>query len=91
MKRQTWPWVRKAEEDVQAAREYREQIHAVLLALVTGGGELGIVPRRRIDEPTPAGGVVVEPDGAAGGEAGPVRDLLGGKDLTGRLDLVSSP
>jgi hypothetical protein len=27
---------------------------------IAAGGELGIVPRRRIDEPAPAGSVVVE-------------------------------
>jgi hypothetical protein len=31
--------------------------HAVLLALVAGRVEFAVVPRRRIDEPAPAGGV----------------------------------
>src|SRR5262249_3424163 len=46
-----------------------EQVHVVLLTLVAGGGELGVAARRRIDEPAPAGGVVVEVDGIAGGLA----------------------
>src|SRR5262245_6028561 len=44
--------------------QHREQIHAVF-ALVAERGELAIAPRRRIDEPTPACGLGIEPDGVA--------------------------
>jgi hypothetical protein len=63
-----------AEQVADLVSEHGQQVHAVLLALVAGRGELGVVPRRRIDEPAPAGGIVVQPNGVAGGEAeGPFR------------------
>src|SRR5262249_1912354 len=59
------------EQVTDLVSEHREQVLAVLVAR---RGELGVLPRGRIDEPTPAGGVVVQPDGAAGGEVpGPGR------------------
>ena len=50
-----------AEQVADLVGEHREQVDAALLALVAGGGELAVAAWRRIDEPAPAGGVVVEP------------------------------
>ena len=65
--------------------QHGEQVHAVLLALIAGRGELGIVPRRQIDEPAPAGGVVVERDDVDGGEES--RGLISDLVLLGTMSL----
>lgn len=61
--------------------EHRKQVHAILLALIAGRGEFGIVPRRRIDEPAPARGVVIEVDGVASGEAEGCAAKIGDADV----------
>jgi hypothetical protein len=43
-----------------------QQVHAASFPLVAGRGELGVVAGRRVGEPAPAVGVVVEPDRVAG-------------------------
>ena len=52
--------MRKAQRTAQFVHDDGQQVDAVLLALVAAQNELGVVPRRRIDEPARAGGVVVE-------------------------------
>ena len=42
-----------------------QQVHVTALALVAGHEELGVVVRRGVDEPAPAGCVVVHPDGGS--------------------------
>src|SRR5262249_2978094 len=44
-----------------------QQVHSVLLALVSAAGELGIAVWSTVHEPTPAGRVVVQPDDPVGG------------------------
>jgi hypothetical protein len=44
-----------AEHVTQLVSEDGERIHAVLLALVAGSGELRMIPACRMDEPAPAG------------------------------------
>src|SRR5262249_14839338 len=61
--------VLQAEDVAHLVTDDRQQVHVILFALVAGRGELAVVMRRRIDEPAPAGRVVVQPDGAAGLQA----------------------
>ena len=58
--------MRSPEHVPEFVHDRGEQVHAILLALVAARGVLGIVPWRRIDEPAPAGGVIVEPDDRVG-------------------------
>ena len=46
-----------------------EQVHSILLALVARPEELGIVARCCINEPAPAGGIAIERDRVAAGQA----------------------
>jgi hypothetical protein len=55
------------EQVLDLVHQHAEQVPALLLPLVAGGGELTVVPGRCIDEPAPAGGIVIEPDRPGGG------------------------
>jgi hypothetical protein len=66
----------------QLASEDRQEIHPVLLALVAGQAELGILPRCRVDEPAPAG-VVIQPEGVAVRQGEQVAAQVGHADLNG--------
>src|SRR5262249_25934329 len=54
-----------AAEVAGRVHQHGQQVHPALLALVAGRGKLAVVPRCRINEPAPARGVVVEPDGGS--------------------------
>jgi hypothetical protein len=54
-----------ADEVADLVSEDGEQVDAVLLVQVAGGGERAIVPRRGIEEPASGGGLGAEVDGVA--------------------------
>src|SRR5262249_8468015 len=70
-----------AEQVADVVRQDGQQVQAVLLALVAGLDELRILPRRRIDEPAPAGGVGVGRGGVAGCQGGRLGTGGGGGDV----------
>src|SRR5262245_12556391 len=59
----------KSKHMAHLMHDHGQGIDAPLLALVTRFSELTVVVRRLIDEPAPAGRVVIEPDGPAGSHA----------------------